>query len=186
MCAEVYSKGVHRVSELIVANYHDPLRAAQVLDTLRYWHADWSADLEDAVVLVKRADGKAQFLATYSPESPDQAGGFLGIVLDTLFLPIAGSEGLAWRQNGRRASRLTNKALNAAWWQEQLGLADDFVHRVRRMIRPGDSALLILIRSADPDLVVDEIHRYGGRLLQATVTLYQDVLIRHILNASSV
>ena len=179
------SKGVHTVSELIVANYHDPLRAAQLLDTLRYWHAEWSLDLEDAIVLVKRADGKAQLLATYSSEQQNQTGGFLSTLLDTLFLPIAGTEGLAWKQDGRGVSRLTDQALNAAWWREQLGLADDFVHQVRRMIRPGDSALLMLIRRSDPNLVVDEIHRYGGRLLQASVTLYQDVLIRHILNANS-
>lgn len=169
------------MSELVVANYHDPLRAAQVFDTLRYWHAEWSADLEDALVFVKRADGKAQLLAANSPEPQGQAGDFLSILLDTLFLPIAGLEG----QHSNGARRAPGKTPNAAWWQ-QVGLADEFVHQVRRMIRPGDSGLLMLIRTSDPDLVIDEIHRYGGRLLQASVILYEDTMNRRIFNASSV
>ena len=173
------------MSELVVANYHDPLRAAQVLDTLRYWHAEWSVDLEDAIVFVKRADGKAQLLAANSPVQQGQAGDFLSILLDTLFLPIAGFEGPANRQHSNEARRAPGKTPNAAWWQ-QMGLADEFVHQVKRMIRPGDSGLLMLIRTSDPDLVIDEIHRYGGRLLQASVILYQDSMNRRIFNASSV
>ena len=173
------------MSELVVANYHDPLRAAQVLDTLRYWHAEWSADLEDAIVFVKRADRKAQLLEAYSPEQQGQVGDFLSALLEARILPIAGLEGPANRQHSNEARRASGKAPNAAWWQ-QVGLADDFVQQVRRMIRPGDSALLMLIRTSDPDLVIDEIHRYGGRLLQASVILYQDAMIRRIFNASSV
>jgi uncharacterized membrane protein len=167
---------VQTVSELVVANYHDPFRAAQVLDTLRYWHAEWSADLENAIVFVKRADGKPQLQPAYSPEQQSQAGAFLCTLLDTFFLPIAGPEGPANRQHSNEARRTPGKTLNAAWWQ-QVGLADEFVHQVRRMIRPGDSGLLMLIRASDPDLVIDEIHRYGGRLLQASVNLYQDTMI---------
>lgn len=172
------------MSELVIANYHDPLRASQVLDTLRYWHAEWSLDLEDAVVFVKRADGKAQLLAMYSSEHQSQVGDFLSTLVEMLFLPIAGPEGAANRQQGNEARKGAGRAINAAWWR-QMGLADEFVHQVRRMIRPGDSALLLFIRMADPDQMIDEIHRYGGRLLQASVTLFQDTLNRRILNASS-
>lgn len=157
------------MSKLIVANYHDPLRAEQVLDTLKYWHAEWSSDLEDTIVFVKRADGKAQLQALFSSQQGNQTRDFLITLLDTLFLPIAAPQG--WQKDSETLRQI-GKPLNAAWWQQQLGLADDLVHQVRRMIRPGDSGLLMLIRRLDPDLVIDEIHRYGGRLLQASITLF--------------
>jgi uncharacterized membrane protein len=107
------------MSELIVVDYHDTLRARRVLSALQQRHPEWCADLADALVFVLRANGKA---------------------------------------------------LNTAGWQEQMRLSDDFLCRVRRLIRPGDSALVLLIRTADADQVLDAVQRYGGRVLHTSVT----------------
>jgi uncharacterized membrane protein len=66
------------------------------------------------------------------------------------------------------------KALNTAGWQEQMRLSDSFLRRVKRLIRPGDSALVMLIRLADADLVLDAVQRYGGRVLHTSVIPRQD------------
>ena len=70
--------------------------------------------------------------------------------------------------------RANGKALNTAGWQEQMHLNADFLCRVQRLIRPGDSALVLLIRTADVDLVLDALYRYGGRVLHTSVTPCQD------------
>lgn len=62
------------------------------------------------------------------------------------------------------------KALNTACWQEQMNVSEDFLRRVQRLIRPGDSALVLLIRMADSDLVLDAVQRYGGRVLYTPVS----------------
>lgn len=111
------------MSELIIVDYHDALRARRVLSALQQRHPEWCADLADALVFVLRADGKA---------------------------------------------------LNTAGWQEQMHLGDDFSRRVKRLIRPGDSALVMLVRMADADLVLDALHRYGGRVLHTSVIPCQE------------
>ena len=65
--------------------------------------------------------------------------------------------------------RADKKALNTASWQEQMGLSDHFLRQLKRLIRPGDSALVMLIRLADADLVLDSVQRYGGRVLHTSV-----------------
>jgi uncharacterized membrane protein len=84
------------------------------------------------------------------------------------------------RLAGQNASsrETAGEAISADWWKAQRGLTDDFMLQVRRLIRPGDSALFMLIRTSDPDLVIDEVQRYGGRLLQTSLTPSRDALIQ--------
>lgn len=115
------------MSEFIVVDYHDTLRAGRVLEILRQRHPQWKGDLEGALVFVMHAH--------------DQAFG-------------------------------------AGWWKEQVHLSDDFLFQVRRLIRPGDSALALLVKEADPDQVIDEVQSYGGRVLHTSFTSQQDSLFQ--------
>ena len=135
------------MSELIVVDYHDAQRAGEVLAALQARHPEWSADLEDSVVFLKHADETIRLARPRKPSHAHTRG---------------------------RTSRTTGKTLNAEQWQEQMGLSDDFMLQVQRLIRPGDSALLMLIRAADPDLVIDEAQQFGGRVLHTSFTPQQD------------
>ncbi len=134
------------MSELILVDYHDPHRAGEVLDALNAQHAEWSADLKDSVVFVKHAD-------------------------DTVRLVRPGQRSKA--QTGSAAQELADTLLSAARLQEHMGLPDDVLHQVRRLVRPGDSALLMRVRMADPDLVIDAVQSFGGRVLRASFTSQQ-------------
>ncbi len=81
--------------------------------------------------------------------------------------------------------RADGKALNTAGWQEQMRLSDDFLRQVQRMIRPGDSALVLLIRTADADAVLDALHRYGGRVLHTPVMPCLDGPFRVVLASAA-
>ncbi len=150
------------MSELIVVDYHDALRAGQVLYTLRHLRPEWSVDLEHAAALVRRGDGTVQLQqkAAGSESSAGEgcpAASLMGALLEALFPPEA--------RSGERAG--------AAGRQEQVGLAADFMQRLNRLIRPGDSALLMLVNRGHADLVIDELGRYGGRLLHTPFTPQQ-------------
>ncbi|HLW03460.1 MAG TPA: DUF1269 domain-containing protein [Ktedonobacterales bacterium] len=135
------------MSELIVVDYHDALRAGEVLAALKARHPQWSADLEDAVVFLKHADETMRIVRQRKPTDTQTQG---------------------------TAPRTAGKTLSTEQWQEQMGLSDEFMLQVRRLIRPGDSALLMLIRDVDPDLVIDAAQQYGGRVLRTSVTSQQD------------
>jgi uncharacterized membrane protein len=175
------------MSELIIVDYHDAQRAGQVLRALRYLHTEWNADLERAVVLTKQADGKVQ-LQQREADPLDSiwgerlADGWPGALLDVLFLPTGGLAQSALRDEALRAP---NKVPNVNWLKQQMGITDDFVGQVGKLIRPGDSAFLLLVTEANPDQMVDAIREYGGRLLQTSFTPQQDRLFQDLLDTSS-
>ncbi len=112
------------MSELILIDYHDVLRAEQALDALKRQRPEWREELADALVFVVHPGGK--------PLSP-------------------------------------------AWWRQRVGVTDeDFLRRASKLLRPGDSALFLHIKTLDPDLVIDEVQRYGGRWLHTGITARQD------------
>src|SRR5262249_53586837 len=92
------TKGAPSMSEFIVVDYHDTLRAGRVLELLRRRYPEWKGDLEDALVFVMHA---------------------------------------------------REQAFSAGWWKEQVRLSDDFLFQARRLIRPGDSAMALLVKDAD-------------------------------------
>jgi uncharacterized membrane protein len=137
------------MSELIVVDYHDAQRAGEVLEALQTQHPEWSADLEDSMVFIKHADETVR-LTRQRHLADEQA-------------------------TKSEVSGTVGKALSAEQWQEHLGLPDDFMLQVQRLIRPGDSALLMLIKANDPDLVIDAVQQFGGRVLQTPFPPPQDM-----------
>jgi uncharacterized membrane protein len=57
-------------------------------------------------------------------------------------------------------------ALGAA---ENLGMKDEFKQRVRDMVQPGTSAILVILRKATSDKFVDALRPYGGTILQTSL-----------------
>jgi len=53
-------------------------------------------------------------------------------------------------------------ALDVEFWRETVGISDAFVREVRAMNQPGDSAIFILVRRADPAYVADQFCGFGG------------------------
>ncbi len=58
-------------------------------------------------------------------------------------------------------------ALGAA---NKLGIEDDFKARVNDLVRPGTSAILVVIRKVTPDRFVEALEPYGGTVLQTSLT----------------
>jgi uncharacterized membrane protein len=54
-------------------------------------------------------------------------------------------------------------------WKRTYGISDDFVKQVGGMVQPGQSAVFILARSADPALVAERFRGYGGTVLRTTL-----------------
>ena len=84
------------MSELIVVAFDEPNKADEVLNELRTLQQGYLIDLEDAVVAVRRSDGKVQLkqsvnLVGMSAASGGLWGALWGTLVGLLFLnPLAG------------------------------------------------------------------------------------------------
>ena len=73
-------------------------------------------------------------------------------------------------------------AIDADWWRDEFGISETFVRDVGRMIGTGDSAIFMLLRSAEPEYVAQQLAPYGGKVLWATLTSEQKAKLQEILD----
>src|SRR5215831_15140957 len=64
-------------------------------------------------------------------------------------------------------------AEDATDFKRRYGISDEFVDQVGKLINPGDSAVFVLARTADPDLVAEKFRGYGGTILRTNLSLKQ-------------
>jgi uncharacterized membrane protein len=53
--------------------------------------------------------------------------------------------------------------------RETYGISEEFVKQVGGMVQLCRSALIALVRAADPDVAVDQVRGYGGTILRTTL-----------------
>jgi uncharacterized membrane protein len=75
-------------------------------------------------------------------------------------------------------------AIDAAWWKDVAGIPETFVEDVGQTIEPGDSAIFVLVRTADPEIMAAEFRGYGGSVLRTTLTPEQTEKVQAVLNPS--
>jgi len=147
------------MSDLIVVAYPDEFRAAEVLADLRRAQSQYLIDLEDAVTLTKGENGKVRLHQSHDLAAAGAAGGALfGTLVGFLFLvPLLGAV------VGAGVGAITG-ALS------DYGIDDDFARSLSQQLTPGSSAIAILLRSATPDKLIPELAKYGGTVLQTSLT----------------
>ena len=74
-------------------------------------------------------------------------------------------------------------AIDAQDWKETFGISEDFVQRVGTMLQPGDSAVFVLARTINPDLVADAFKGYGGTVLRTTLSKEQQAKVEATLQS---
>jgi uncharacterized membrane protein len=120
-------------------------------------------------------------------------GGMWGSLIGaTLAIPFtAGASGLAAAGAiaagavGAGALGAGAGAIDAAWWKDEFGIPDDFVKQVGAMIQPGDSAVYALLRTANPDAVLDRFRGYGGTILTTTLSGDQQRKVEKVLSGKT-
>jgi uncharacterized membrane protein len=147
------------MSDLVVIAYNDEYRAAEVMATLHRLQSQLAIDMEDAVYVTKAADGKVALHQSANLTAGGAIkGGFLGGLVGLLFFaPVVGvAIGAA---SGAIASKFGD-----------LGVDDKFAKELADEMQPGSSAIFVLMCRVAPDKVVPEISKYGGRVLQTSLS----------------
>ena len=153
------------MSELVVFTYQHPDRAAEVLQhvaALKREHIRKPlVTIEDAAVAVKGEDGQVrirQTLETALKARTVATGSLWGVLVGFLFGgPLVGAlvgAGVSWLA-GRRID---------------IGIDNDFVHQVSEDLKPGRSALLLLVKDTPIDTLAEILNAQGGRLFHTTLS----------------
>jgi uncharacterized membrane protein len=149
------------MSDLIVIGYPDEITAERVWQELVRLERDYLIDLEDAAIIRRDTSGKLHVTtpAHHAAAWGSLSGMFWGVVIGLIFLfPLAPLTGIA--------GGLMGAALGAA---TDLGIKEDFKQRVQDMVQPGTSAIMMIVRKATMDKVLDALRPYGGTVLQTSL-----------------
>ena len=144
------------MSTLVAIAYPDAETAERVRAELVQATKEHLVQLEDAVVVEHRADGKIKLHQAMSTTGAGAAGGALwGGFIGLLFLaPLLGMAiGAA---SGAAAGKVTDAGVN-----------DNFMKELGEKVAPGGAALIYLGRSDAPEKVLDRIKQEIGRLQQS-------------------
>ncbi|HEX8906735.1 MAG TPA: DUF1269 domain-containing protein [Longimicrobiaceae bacterium] len=168
------------MAELIMIGFEGIHRAAEVLDQIEKLDEEWTIDLRDAVAVYRTPDGKLRVQQSVLPTSREQGawagllGGLLGGLLAAPFT-MGASAAVAASAIGLGAVTLGATgavigAEDAAQWKEEYGISEDFVEVAGGMVRPGQSAVVVLARTDFPDVIAERFRGYGGKVLRTTLS----------------
>ena len=182
------------MSNLVVIGFeNDSFRASQVLDKLVALDDRWVVDLKDAVAVYRDYRGELRLDQSFQMTTGEGAGLglFWGSVIGALLaIPFTAGASAAAAGGALAAGTFTGGtigavggAIDADWWRDEFGISETFVRDVGRMIGTGDSAIFMLLRSAEPEYVTQQLAPYGGKVLWATLTSEQKAKLQAILDS---
>jgi uncharacterized membrane protein len=161
------------MSYLIVTIYEDMDEAEKVRQDISSGEHKGYISLDDSAVVVKDQEGKVHVKnqTDRGVKIGAVTGGFLGLLL-TVFFPIGGIV------LGALGGGLFGKLFD-------LGVDKKFVQEVSDALKPGSSALFIIIRNAEPAYALGVLEKYKGTLFQTNLpTELEDELRKEMAKKS--
>jgi uncharacterized membrane protein len=162
------------MSDLIVAGFEQQYQADEVLTALAKLQKEHLIDLEDAAVVIKDTEGKVKIKQAMDLVGAGAiGGGFWGLLFGTLlFSPILGAA------MGAAAGALSGKFTD-------IGIDDNFIKELGETIKPGTSALFVLVKKATPDKVLAEIKPYNPKILRTSLSTDDEAQLRAALGENA-
>ena len=160
------------MSELVVVAFEDEASAVEMRDALVRLQKQGLIILDDAAVVIRKQDGKVKVKQAVSLVGQGALGGaFWGLFIGLLFwMPWLGVT--VGALSGAVGGALTDT-----------GIDDGFIKEVGNTIKPGHSALFLLVREATPDKVVDELTQFNGKILQTSLSKEDEARLRAAFGA---
>lgn len=156
------------MSDLIVIVCQTVSRAEEVRQRLADLQTEYLVALDDAVIATRTDAGEIRVDKQLKRTAEGAiACGFWGLLIGALFRDPAGSTSAA--------TSAVATALNA------VGLNDTFVKKLTTSLKPGNSALFLLIKIMAPDVVLKEIRRVGGVMLKTSLDETKEQVLREAL-----
>ena len=146
------------MSDLVVLTFDDTEQAGKVFKTLHHLQGSGQLKLDDAAVITKDESGKVHVKNQLDTGVKKGAvvGGVLGLLLVSVFFPLAGLT------IGAISGALIGRSLD-------MGVDQKFVKDVTETLKPGSSALFVIGSSGDPDALISALRPYQGTIYQTTL-----------------
>jgi len=158
------------MSTLVAIAYPDAETAERVRTELIQATKEHLVELEDAVVVEHRPDGKIKLHQAMSTAGAGAAGGALwGGVIGLLFLaPLFGMAiGAA---SGAAAGAVADAGVN-----------DKFMKELGARLQPGAAALIALGSTDARDKLIERVRSYGGEVIQTSLSSEEEERLRAAL-----
>jgi uncharacterized membrane protein len=150
-------------STILVLVYPEATVADEVLEAVHRLQSESHLSLDDACVVLKDAKGKLKLHQNHNlPVIAATGGAVLGSIIGMIFLiPYVGAA------LGAAAGALGGKLA-------EIGIDDDFIQSLGQEIKPGSSALFLLLKTVDLEKCVPELASYGGTILHTSFSANQE------------
>jgi uncharacterized membrane protein len=160
------------MSKLVAIGYDTVPEAQGALDTLGRLATEHSIQLDDAVIVERRPGGKVKLHQARSTTGAGAAGGALwGGLIGLIFLmPLF----------GMAIGAATGAAAGA---MSDYGVDDDFMKELGEKLPEGGAAVFVLVKEATRDKVVPEVAKYGGHVIQTSLSNEQETALQEALDS---
>jgi uncharacterized membrane protein len=157
------------MATLVAITFEDQESASDVLRRIRQVEREGQIELADTAVLVKDEHGKIHTKNELDSgvETGATVGGLLGLWLSFLF-PVAGL-----------AVGIAGGALVGRFFEQ--GVDKEIVKEVRDELKPGTSALFMMIKGGSPDAAIAAVKPHKGKVYQSALSYDTEQSLRHAL-----
>jgi uncharacterized membrane protein len=160
------------MSELIVIAYPEEDRAEKVMTVMLSLQKDEFVSLADAVCVSKDKNEKVHLHQSQHKTGKGAAwGAAAGLIAGSIFLtPLfgAGVGALIGGVVGRKVD---------------IGLPDEFVRQVSAQLKPQSSALVLVVASANQQVLLPQLQEQGGVVLSSTLDPESEAKLEAALSA---
>ena len=159
------------MSNIVVITFDNAEEAGKVRESIKQLQKQGQISLDDSAVIVKDEEGKVHIKNELDRGVKVGAvgGSLIGLLLGGLFFPIAGMAlGAA---GGAAVGALTD-----------LGIQKSFVKDVSDILKPGTSALFVIVREANPNAAIAVLKPYKGEIYHTSLPPEAEESLRDVLN----
>ena len=160
------------MSTMVAMVFDDESTAFEMRGELVKMQNQFLLDMDDAVVVTRDVRGKTKLHQAVSLTAAGAvSGSFWGMLVGLLFLnPLLGVA------IGAGAGALAGKF-------REIGLDDRMMGEIRAALKPGTSALFVIIRNVTVDKVLDGLKQFSGRgrVFQTSLSKDDERALREVL-----
>ncbi len=161
------------MADLIAIGYPDETTAEAAAAEARRLARDLIIEPDAIAVIVRDREGNFHVHTSHHPVGAGATWGmFWGFLFGLLFfIPFFG---LAI---GAGLGALMGKA-------SKIGLNREFEEQVRDMLKPGTSALFLMVEKVTPDKAVEALSKYGGTVLKSSLSKQGEAELQEALHGA--
>jgi uncharacterized membrane protein len=158
------------VADLIAIGYEDEKTALEAMRAAEDLAADLIIQPDQIAAIVRHKDGKFQVVTNHHEVGGGAAwGGFWGLLFGLLFfVPVLGFA------VGAGVGVLMGKLAKA-------GIDREFEEQVRGLVKPGTSALFLIVEKVTPDKAAAALSQFGGTVLKSSLSKETEQLLQEEL-----